>query len=106
MSDMWYHCVECGHIFEDGEERTYDDVLDMIEGVPLRERRVCCPICGGDFEEAETCRKCGGAFAPDALVGGLYCRECLDEFMTEDNMKLYISEDLENFAEWIFDWEV
>lgn len=102
---MWYHCTDCGHIFEDGEERTYDDVLDMIEGVPYRERRVCCPVCGGEFEEAETCRKCGGSFAPDDLVARLYCRECIVEFMTERNMKNYILEDLENFAEWIHDWK-
>lgn len=103
---MWYVCLDCGHIFEDGEERRYDDILDVIDGVPYAEPSACCPICGGQYEDASICRKCGGAFAPDKVVGDLYCRECLDEFMTAENMKRYISEDLENFAEWIFDWEV
>lgn len=100
---MWYHCIECGHIFEDGDERTYDDILDVIDGIPYKERRVCCPVCGGEFEDAAICQECGGAFATEHLFSGHYCRECLDEFMTDQTMKQYISEDLENFAEWIFD---
>lgn len=103
---MWYHCIECGHFFEDGEERSFDDVLDMIDEMPYTERHDCCPICGGEFEEAETCRRCGCAFAPEDLIARLYCRNCLEELLTEKNMKAYIEEDLENFAEWIYDWEV
>lgn len=71
-----FKCTECGHIFEDGEQRTYaehhpygDTTADEYFSV--------CPVCGGEYEEAKSCKCCGGAFLEDELIGGYYCDECL-----------------------------
>jgi len=102
---MWYHCADCGHVFEDGEQRVIRNILDYIDGKPLTELYYVCPECGRQYETAGTCRKCGGAFAENALVAGIYCEECLEQLMTEENIKLYIQEDLEAFAEWLIEQE-
>lgn len=71
-----FKCAECGHIFEDGEQRTYaehhpygDTTADEYFSV--------CPVCGGEYEEAKSCERCGGAFLEDELISGYYCKECL-----------------------------
>ena len=97
---MWLFCTECGHLFEDGEQDFSSETLDYIDREPYQETRSGCPVCGGSYIEACVCRKCGGAFDPDIMVGD-YCPECLDELMTTDTMKQYIRLDLENFAEWL-----
>lgn len=99
---MWYYCLDCGHLFEDGEESEIVDVLDVIDGQPYVERRKCCPECGGDFDRAETCVKCGEVFNPDKLIGRLYCRTCFADILTDANMKRYVSESQEDFAEWAY----
>ena len=103
---MWYYCLECGNVFEDGEAHEYTESVPSITGLMVTKRYGGCPVCGGEYQEADTCRKCGGAFAPEDLVARLYCRDCLEEFMNEETMRRYVSEDLENFAEWVLDWEV
>lgn len=101
---MWYFCTDCGNLFEDGEEGRYTDTLDYIDRDPYQEPRTCCPVCGGDFVEAEICSVCGSANDPDKMIGK-FCPECLEEQMTPEIMKKYISLDLENFAEWLSDSE-
>ena len=71
-----FKCTDCGHIFEDGEQRTFverhpygDTTADEYFSV--------CPVCGGEYEEAKSCECCGGAFLEDELIGGYYCDECL-----------------------------
>lgn len=90
-------------MFEDGEQRIVRDVLTHIDGDPYAEWYSVCPVCGGDFEEAEECKRCGGHFAPDKMIARLYCRECLDELMTPENMERYVREDEDNFAEWLYE---
>lgn len=64
-----YKCVECGHIFEEGEQKQrYEDNGEMWQ---------VCPICGGDFEEAETCEVCGAG--SEKLYGGV-CSECISKY--------------------------
>lgn len=99
---MKYICVDCGHIFEEGEEAT------IVEHHPYGDTTAdeyiaVCPICGGDFEEAGICKCCGGAFYEDNLIAHYYCKECVEDYMTEENMKKYIKEDLDAFAEWMYD---
>lgn len=73
---MTYICVDCGHIFEEGKEKT------IVERHPYgdttaEEYIAVCPACNGGFEEAGICKCCGGAFLEDELIGGYYCEECL-----------------------------
>lgn len=86
-----YKCLDCGHIFDDGEEAVSKEYHDEIPG-GFYEEFDCCPICGGNFEETTRCRKCGGEFLDDELLSG-YCEECLKESVTFDNFLAY--------AEWM-----
>ncbi len=86
-----YKCVECGHIFDDGEQSVSREYHTEIDG-GFYEELASCPICGGEFEETLRCEKCGGEFLKDELVGGCYCDECLKDEVTVDNFV--------GFAEW------
>lgn len=99
---MYYICVDCGHIFEDGE---YDIRVEHhpYGDTTADEHFAVCPVCGGDFEEAGICACCGGAFYEDDLIAGHYCEECVEDFMTEENMKKYVKEDLYAFADFMYD---
>jgi hypothetical protein len=46
-----YRCSECGHIFEEGEFKSW------IE--PHGEEMQGCPICLSVFEEVKPCKMCG-----------------------------------------------
>lgn len=63
-----YKCEKCGHLFEEGEQKKrYEDNGEEWQ---------CYPLCGGDFEEAETCEICGAV--AEELHGGV-CVECIKE---------------------------
>ena len=74
---MTYKCLECGHIFEDGEEARWSESRGEYWGLPCFEDMCGCPICKGDYEETKTCEECGGAFLADELEDGL-CEKCGD----------------------------
>lgn len=79
---MSYKCLECGHIFENGEAREVreDDGYVYV-----------CPICGGDFEKTVKCSLCKGEFLEDELNGGV-CDECIDEYRNQAKICVDISE--------------
>lgn len=71
---MAYKCLECGHIFEDGEESVwYEDHGEMMRG---------CPVCDGAYEETVECEICGAAHLSEELNGGV-CDECIDEYRND-----------------------
>ena len=78
---MMFKCIDCGHIFEEGEEGVYYDDRGEFWGVPCRERIMCCPVCYGDYDEAVECERCGEWFYEEELTDGL-CKNCREE--TED----------------------
>lgn len=75
----WYKCVECGHIFEDGEIDRWDEYRGECHGVPAYESMAGCPSCSGDFEEASECDSCGGVFLKEELFWGM-CEQCLYDY--------------------------
>lgn len=81
---MFLKCLDCGHIFEEGEQATREE-RHPYGSTTASEYFAVCPVCGGDFEEAVRCEKCGGAFLEDELIGGYYCRECLRSAMNFDS---------------------
>ena len=77
---MAYKCLECGHIFEDGEQATWREYMGECHGSPAYDEFCGCPLCKGDFEETKQCKICGGEFLEDELNGGCVCDECIEEY--------------------------
>lgn len=90
---MAYRCLECGHIFEDGEQARW------VEHHPYgmsyaTESFSGCPLCKGEFGETKQCKICGGEFLEDELEDGV-CDICLTEYSANLNLCYKISEKLE-----------
>lgn len=62
---MNYRCDECGHIFEQGEEK--------ITIQPHGEEMSECPLCGGSYEEVQECEICGEPLNNDERK---FCSSC------------------------------
>lgn len=71
-----YICTECGHVFEEGEERVESDCLGECHGSPSYEKYRVCPECGGDYDEAVRCEECGHYAPKSELESGL-CPDCV-----------------------------
>ena len=63
-----FKCAECGHIFEQGEEKTWTESYG--------EELCGCPICEGGFKEIEPCILCG-SYNHD--FDSNYCDKCKDD---------------------------
>lgn len=55
-----YKCMECGHLFEEGEQKTWKEDRGEYWGSPCYEEISGCPLCGEAYEVAVACKKCGG----------------------------------------------
>lgn len=55
-----YKCTDCGHLFENGEQKTIRENMGEFWGSPAYEEKTVCPLCEGDYEEIEPCKICGG----------------------------------------------
>lgn len=75
---MAYRCLECGHIFEEGEQARWEETHGL--DCPPYEKMSGCPICKGGYEETKQCKICGGEFLEDELNGGCICDECVEEY--------------------------
>lgn len=75
---MTFKCLECGHIFEEGEQATWAEHHPYGMGTASEEFSGC-PICKGDFEKTKQCKICGGEFLEDELLGGCVCEDCVEE---------------------------
>ena len=76
---MAYRCLDCGHIFEEGEQAVWREHHPYGMGYAT-ENFSGCPICKGDFEETKQCTICGGEFLEDELNGGCVCDECIEQY--------------------------
>lgn len=79
-----YRCIECGRIFEEGEEAVWYEDRGEYWGIPCRERVTGCPSCRGDYEEVFQCEECGEWFFEDELEDGL-CEDCINEKEKNDD---------------------
>ena len=59
-----FKCIDCGHLFDDGEEKRYKAEREEIS--------YGCPMCLGGFIELKRCKTC------DEYVksGEDFCEEC------------------------------
>jgi hypothetical protein len=76
---MTYRCLDCGHIFEEGEEARWRESRGECWGTPCSEEVSGCPLCRGDYEETTPCAICGSAHLEDELNGGV-CDECIEKY--------------------------
>lgn len=76
---MAYKCLECGYVFSEYEIDRWVEEVGEYEGQPCMESHGGCPMCHGDFEEAERCKVCNGYHLSNELHGGV-CDECIDEY--------------------------
>lgn len=73
---MAYKCLECGHIFEEGEQAELEEKYGL--DTPPYEKWSGCPLCRGDYEEAVKCECCGAEFLEEELTDGV-CEDCLEQ---------------------------
>ena len=87
---MAYRCLECGHIFEEGEQARWSESRGEFWGSPCSEEMSGCPLCKGDYEETVKCEVCGSEHLEDELFGGV-CEGCIDEYRKDFNSCYEIS---------------
>ena len=76
--------MECGHIFEEGEEGHYFENVECW-GAPFSHKIYCCPLCKGDYDVTTPCEICGSEHLEEDLNGGL-CDECIDKYKNDIDM--------------------
>ena len=81
---MSYKCLNCGHIFEEGEEARWNESRGEYWGFPCSEEMSGCPLCRGDYEKTIPCEICGSEHLADELFGGV-CDECIEEYRKDFN---------------------
>ena len=76
---MAFKCLDCGHIFEEGEQARWEEYHPYGMGYAV-ESFSGCPICNGSYEETKQCEICGGEFLEDELLGDCVCEDCVEEY--------------------------
>lgn len=85
-------CLHCHNTFDEDEVLTWEEGHGFNWGP--KEKFSSCPFCGGDYEEAEICDKCGEYYLEDELFNGV-CAGCVVdsidysdflEFLTENEL--------------------
>lgn len=81
-------CTDCGYVF-DSEDAANVRQKHWAGGEYIgSESFVGCPRCGGNFEDAVSCCKCGEGFTKDELSDG-WCNECLRETINYESFFEY-----------------
>lgn len=81
---MSYKCLECGNIFEEGEQARWTETLGEFFGSYRSREMIGCPLCRGAYEKTVPCAVCGSEHLEDELSGGV-CDECIDEYRKNFN---------------------
>jgi hypothetical protein len=85
---MAFKCLECGHIFEEGEQARWEEHHPYGMGSATEEFSGC-PVCNGGFKETKQCKICGGEFLEDELNDGV-CESCIDDLIIDNKRNLKI----------------
>lgn len=77
-----YICLDCDELFEEPKRYVETHGLDY----PPYETWKGCPYCGGVYEDAQECSRCGNWITGDCVyVDGLVvCDNCYEEEDVED----------------------
>lgn len=82
---MSFKCVDCGHIFEEGEQTILKEDMGEFWGSSCSKVISGCPLCGGEYEETKPCAICGSEQLEEDLNGGI-CDECIDKYKHDIDM--------------------
>lgn len=85
-----FKCLNCGHIFEKGEETHWHDVPVEFWGNVCAEDAAGCPICKGEYEETTQCIVCGSQHFESELIDSI-CKNCIDKYRDDFKMCYNIS---------------
>ena len=85
---MMYRCLNCGNLFEEGEQATWYENQGECHGSIAMGRFDGCPVCRGDYEEVYQCKDCGDWHSEDELYDG-WCEKCLRETINYDTFFEY-----------------
>ena len=85
---MMYRCLNCGNLFEDGEQATWYENQGECHGSIAMGRFDGCPVCRGDYEEVYQCKECGDWHSEGDLYDG-WCEKCLRETINYDTFLEY-----------------
>ena len=66
-----FKCEECGHLFEEGEQKNVIDMHGFSHGEG--EKYSVCPRCDGNYEEVKPCKICGSY---EDVNDGEFCDNC------------------------------
>ena len=81
-----YKCTECGNLFEEGEQATWEETHGLDS--PPNEKWSGCPVCKGGYEEVYKCDSCGDWHSEDELYEG-WCEDCLRETINYETFFVY-----------------
>lgn len=82
---MIYKCLDCGHLFEEGEQSHWIEDRGEYFGEKCSEEMMGCPLCNGEYEETVKCEMCGGSFFEYEL-NCMLCDECINEYKYDVDM--------------------
>jgi hypothetical protein len=77
---MSFICIDCGKLFEDGQQARWSESRGEFWGIPCRETVTGCPSCKGSYVEAKFCRICGSVHADEDELRGGVCEDCIDKY--------------------------
>lgn len=89
-----FKCLECGHIFESGEEARWKE--------PCGESMTGCPLCKGVYEPTKRCQVCGKECLGDEIYG-LWCEECLRNEINYKTFLDYLLSEKRLLCDFMFD---
>ena len=74
-----YKCLECGNLFEEGEQATWQESRGEFWGSICNETLSGCPVCKGEYEKTVKCSICSSEHLEDELISGV-CNDCLEQY--------------------------
>lgn len=74
-----FKCNDCGHLFEEGDEKIWESVIGEYGGADVYIKNSGCPVCRGDYEEITPCEKCGSYHGIEP--GEKFCKTCANELI-------------------------
>lgn len=73
-----FKCLNCGHLFEEGEEKRWEEPIGEYGDSIVYEEYSGCPLCKENYIETEPCLICGAYFSDNDDYK--ICKECMEEY--------------------------